>query len=111
MPRLVYNPDTDLFVPYLNLHVDNYVSWQPDPYSFAVDGFNISWSAYTNVYAFPPFSLVGPVLTKLRQLRQCYRDHSYSLLDHPVMVFNDARIVDRAPFITAKPERHNPVVL
>ena len=43
------------------------MSWQPDPYSFTVDAFSISWSEYTNVYAFPPFSLVGPVLTKLRQ--------------------------------------------
>ena len=58
------NPDIDLFASYLNRQ---YVSWQPDPYSFAVDAFSISWSEYTNVYAFPPFSLVGPVLTKLRQ--------------------------------------------
>ena len=61
------NPDIDLFASYLNCQMDKYVSWQPDPYSFAVDAFSISWSEYTNVYAFPPFSLVGPVLTKLRQ--------------------------------------------
>ena len=61
------NPDIDLFASYLNRQMDKYVSWQPDPYSFAVDAFSISWSEYTNVYAFPPFSLVGPVLTKLRQ--------------------------------------------
>ena len=62
---LSYNPD--LFSSYLNHQVHKYESWQPNPYSFAVDAFSTSWSTYTNVYAFPPFSLVGPVLTKLRQ--------------------------------------------
>ena len=56
------NPDMDSFAFYLNHQVDKYVSWHPDPYSLAVDAFSIPWSAYTNVYAFPPFSLVGPVL-------------------------------------------------
>ena len=66
--KILYcNPDIDLFASYLNRQIDKYVPWQPDQYSFAVDAFSISWSAYTNVYAFPPFSLVGPVLTKLRQ--------------------------------------------
>ena len=36
------NPDTDLLASYLNRQMDKYVSWQPDPYSFAVDAFSIS---------------------------------------------------------------------
>ena len=37
------NPDIDLFSLYLNHQVVNYVSWQPDLYSFAVvHAFNVS---------------------------------------------------------------------
>ena len=41
-----------------------YVSWKPDPGAKAVDAFSLHWKD-TNPYMFPPFSLIGRVLTKL----------------------------------------------
>ena len=43
-----------------------YVSWHPDPFAVATDAFQISWQGELG-YAFPPFSLVGRCLTKVRR--------------------------------------------
>ena len=56
-------PEIDLFATRLNCKVERYVSWQPDPFAYAIDAFVMSWSKY-KFYAFPPFSLVGQVIEK-----------------------------------------------
>lgn len=63
---LGFKPTIDLFASRLNHQIKTYVSWEPDPQCSAVDAFSISW-AELDFYAFPPFSLIGPVLAKCRQ--------------------------------------------
>ena len=57
-------PDIDLFASRLNCKVQKFISWQPDPTSFAVDAFSMDWGKLGLCYAFPPFSLVGKVINK-----------------------------------------------
>ena len=58
--------DIDLFAARLNAKCDKYVSWQRDPKAQFVDAFSQSW-ADSYAYIFPPFSLIGRVLEKLRK--------------------------------------------
>ena len=60
-------PDIDLFASILNnfnYQIKTYVSWKHDPEAIAIDPFMLSWEMY-NLYAFPPFSLIGRVLLKI----------------------------------------------
>ena len=57
-------PDIDLFASRLNKKVQNYVSFQPDPFASMIDAFTISWKDYF-FYAFPPFSCIPKVLKKV----------------------------------------------
>lgn len=59
-------PDIDLFASRLNHKLERYVSWEPDPNSFWVDAFTLNWASFKLCYAFPPFNLIGKVLTKTR---------------------------------------------
>ena len=59
-------PTIDLFSSRLNNHVPRFVSWNPEPEAWAVDAFTLSWTEL-EFYAFPPFSLIGTVLTKIQQ--------------------------------------------
>ena len=59
-----FKPDIDLMASRLNNKCEKYISWHPDPYVFAVDAFSEKW-AYMTCYCFPPFSLIGKVLTKI----------------------------------------------
>ena len=58
-------PTVDLFASRTNAKVDKYVAWGPDPEAWRIDAFVMCW---TNefFYVFPPFSLVGRVIRKLR---------------------------------------------
>jgi len=67
--RLWY-PEIDLFASRLNAKVKKYVSWHPDPEACAVDAFTIDWETQLN-YAFPPFSLIPRVLSKVQQDQAC----------------------------------------
>ena len=60
------HPDVDMFASRLNKQVDRFVSWHPDPDCIAVDAFSLTWSNEL-IYAFPPFSLIGRLVQKLRQ--------------------------------------------
>lgn len=60
------HPDVDMFASILNKQVDRFVSWHPDPDCIAVDAFSLTWSNEL-IYAFPPFSLIGRLVQKLRQ--------------------------------------------
>lgn len=56
--------DVDLFASMLNNKCSIYVSWFPEPESWAVDAFTLSWSKF-KFYAFPPFILIPRVLRKI----------------------------------------------
>ena len=58
-------PDIDLFASRLNFQTRRYVSWFPYQGAFAVDAFSLSWK-YFRPYMFPPFSVIGRVLHKLK---------------------------------------------
>ena len=58
------SPNVDLFESRLNSQFQAYVSYTPEPDSFAVDAFTLDWSMYKN-YIFPPFSLIPKILRKL----------------------------------------------
>ena len=66
--RLSFTPNIDLFASSLNYQLERYVSYQPDTSAYAIDAFSLKWSEY-NVYAFPPFSLIPRVLSKIHQDR------------------------------------------
>ena len=61
-----FNPQVDLFATRLNKQINKYVSWMPDPYCIAVNILNFSWKTH-KIYAFPPFNLVGAVISKRRE--------------------------------------------
>lgn len=56
----------DLFASRLNNQLPRFVSWHPDPFAIETDAFQISWQEELG-YAFPPFSLVGRCLQKVRE--------------------------------------------
>ena len=58
------SPEIDLFASRLNYQLDTYVSWLPDPESTFIDAFSIKWKG-RYIYAFPPFSMIWPVLSKI----------------------------------------------
>ncbi len=64
LKQFSFMPDVDLFASRLNNQFQKYVSYKPEPDSFAVDAFSLDWSMYKN-YIFPPFSLIPKVLRKL----------------------------------------------
>ena len=58
-------PRVDLFASRLNHQVDTFVSWKPEPQAWAVDAFSLHWKDIM-FYAFPPFSVLGRVLSKIK---------------------------------------------
>ncbi len=57
--------DIDLFATRLNAKCTRYVSWHKEPHACYVDAFSRSWKNDIN-YIFPPFSLIGRCLQKIR---------------------------------------------
>ena len=57
--------DLDLFASRINTQCQKFFAWRPDPDAFAIDAFSHSWSNCKG-YAFPPFSVMGRVLQKVR---------------------------------------------
>ena len=62
--RLFGTPKMDLFASRLNAQLPVYASWHPDPHAQYTNAFTINWND-SFMYAFPPFSVIGPVLQKL----------------------------------------------
>ncbi|KYN22429.1 hypothetical protein ALC57_05173 [Trachymyrmex cornetzi] len=58
------HPEVDLFASTLNAKCECYLSWFPDPGTWAVDAFTIAWGDLP-FYAFPPFILISRVLRKI----------------------------------------------
>ena len=59
-------PEIDIFASHLNYQVPTYVSCNSDKNVYAIDAFSISW-ANIKFYAFPPFSLIGISISKIRR--------------------------------------------
>ena len=59
-------PLVDLFPSRLCHQLPRYMSWRPDPQSIAADALHHDWKNQF-CYAFPPFSLIGRVLRKVRK--------------------------------------------
>ena len=60
-------PELDLFASRLNTQLPLYCAWQPDPDAAFIDAFSIRWNLVNTVYLFPPFSLLGRCVQKIRE--------------------------------------------
>jgi len=58
--------DIDLFATRLNSQCQKYFAWHKDPGALAIDALFQPWSA-NKMYGFPPFSLIGKVLQKVKE--------------------------------------------
>ena len=58
-------PDIDLFASRSNKKCNKYLSWKNDPLALATDAFTKSWRSYF-FYPFPPFSITGRILNKIK---------------------------------------------
>ncbi|XP_048259405.1 uncharacterized protein LOC125384396 [Haliotis rufescens] len=58
----------DLFASRLSHQLEKYVSWRPDPQATYIDAFRLEWKGARG-YAFPPFSMIGRCLWKVRRER------------------------------------------
>ena len=69
---LDFVPVIDLFASRINKQLEQYVSYRPDPHAAGVDAFTLTWTKLT-FYAFPPFSLIANVLSKIKneKAREC----------------------------------------
>lgn len=59
-------PEIDLFASRVNCKCVKYVSWFRDPFAYEIDAFTVKWTKYF-FYAFPPFSIIPKVLSKIRK--------------------------------------------
>ena len=64
------SPSIDLFASRLNAQLPIYCSLVPDDQAALEDAFWYPWDNL-DVYAFPPFALLGKVLSRVRQSRNC----------------------------------------
>ena len=91
-------PNIDMFASRLNKQISRFVSWKPDPDSTFVNAFSLSWTELY-FYAFPPFSLIGQCVQKLRRdggecifiapiwpTQSWYPQLMQLLVDHPVIL-------------------------
>lgn len=63
-------PDIDMFASRINNKCDTFISWFPQPEAWLIDAFSIAWDIPNKcLYFFPPFSLVGRVLTNIIRYR------------------------------------------
>ena len=72
------SPSIDLFASRLNAQLPVYCSLVPDDQAALEDAFRHPWDNL-DVYAFPPFALLGKVLSRVRQSRNCSMTGSSSL--------------------------------
>ena len=68
LKHIQYTPNIDLFASRLNRQFTNYVSYRPDPQALSIDAFSLTW-ADKMFCAFPPFSVTGNVLRKIKEDR------------------------------------------
>ena len=66
--KIFRSPAIDLFTSRLNKQVTTFVSWKPDPDALFIDAFSRPWHEL-NIYVFPPFSVIGRCIKKIKQER------------------------------------------
>ena len=66
LPRRFYFPEIDIFASRLKHVVPKFVSYRSEPGAWAADAFSLNWHSLL-FYAFPPFSIIGKVLAKIKQ--------------------------------------------
>ena len=64
------NPSVDLFATCLNAKLPLYCSLVPDPQAVFEDAFRHPWDDL-DLYAFPPFALVGRVIARVQVIASC----------------------------------------
>lgn len=62
--EIFFVPEIDLFANRINTKCQNFISWQTDPFAWAVDAFTVPWGSL-RFYAFPPFAMIPRVLQKI----------------------------------------------
>ena len=62
--NLSFTSNIDLFASHLNKKLPTYCSYKKDPFSIHVDAFTLNWHGWVP-FAFPPFSLLNRLFTKL----------------------------------------------
>ena len=60
-------PSIDLFASRLNSKLKIFMSWRPDPDAAGINAFVQHWGSLHCPYIFPPFILIGRVLTKIKR--------------------------------------------
>ena len=60
------SPTVDMFASRINYKVSRYVSWQPDPNSWAIDAFSFNWPSQL-IYCFPPLSVIWQMASKIQR--------------------------------------------
>ena len=90
------NPNLDLFASRLNKQLPLYVSWKPDPGAQYIDAFSFNWSSIY-MYAFPPFSLIGRVLQKIRADQASRGVDGVPPMDHAAMVYGNNGVAGGKP--------------
>ena len=102
--KLRFKPKMYLFASRLNIQLNKFVSWQPNPHASAVDAFSLDWSNYLS-YIFAPlinFSMLPRVLFKIEEHK------AETVLVAPFcqagskMVRQTSKIVNRATSINTK---------
>ena len=64
--KMFGSPTVDMFASRINYKVSRYVSWQPDPNSWAIDAFSFNWPSQL-IYCFPPFSVIWQMASKIQR--------------------------------------------
>ena len=88
------SPSLDLFATRLNMKLPLYCFLVPDPEVVFKDSFHHPWDNL-DIYAFPPFPLVGKVVARIRETPQSLHDSGRSSLARAGMV--------RRPYPSADP--------
>ena len=99
-------PEIDLFASRVNSQLPRYCSWKPDPYCSFVDAFSLNWSEFQLSYIFPPFSLLGRCVQKIRNdqshaiiitpvwpTQPCFNSLMEILVDYPVVIQKRAKLL------------------
>ena len=95
-------PDMDLFASRISHQVQAYMAWKPDPGSRATDALQQSWK-YLFPYAFPPFSLIGRVLAKVRKRKNTINS-GHTTVASSTMVCNIELSLDSLPLKNVEAE-------
>ena len=75
--------------------LSNWPVWQADRNAKAIDPFSISW-AELNFYAFPPFSLIGAAVAKVRK-EKFSGIMINTMVENIVLVSHDSIITEKFP--------------